>query len=207
MVRIEKDMSRSRPGRKNGAYKHGMKHSPEYTAWCGIIRRCEAPKAFAYDRYGGRGIKICNRWRESFEAFYEDMGPKPSPLHTIDRIDNDGHYEPGNCRWTTMKRQCRNRSSNHTLEYNGETLALSEWEERTGIPANRISRRIRRGWTAEMALTKKTKDFGRLSHDDVRLIRSLIRDGLSNNAIAKKFGVVRDTIRNIRIGSNWRGVQ
>lgn len=82
--------------------------SSEYGSWCGMKGRCHNKKDKAYKWYGGRGISVCERWRDSFEAFYEDMGPKPSPELSIDRIDNDGNYEPGNCRWATAKQQTRN---------------------------------------------------------------------------------------------------
>ena len=88
---------------------HGMGKSAEYNAWANLRDRCLNPKYKAFKYYGGRGIKVCQRWKESFLAFYADMGPRPSQIHQIDRINNDGDYEPTNCRWVLPAQNARNR--------------------------------------------------------------------------------------------------
>lgn len=88
---------------------HGGTKTPEWSAWRDIIARCENPKVRSYADYGGRGIKVCAEWRNDFAAFLRDVGPRPFPELSIDRVDNDGHYEPGNCRWATAKQQANNK--------------------------------------------------------------------------------------------------
>ena len=112
---------------------HGCTGTPTYRAWQDMIQRCYNPRRTRYPMYGGRGITVCQRWRESFEAFLKDMGTSPSPRHSIDRIDNNGNYEPGNLRWATAKEQSRNQRRNRVLTYQGETLCIAEWAERLGV--------------------------------------------------------------------------
>lgn len=142
--------------------KHGHCHSPEWRSWASIRDRCNNPRTPTYDRYGGRGISICARWNE-FINFLSDMGPRPSPVHSVDRIDNNGNYEPGNCRWATEKEQARNRRSNLLFTVDGETLPLACWVERAGLKYSCVSARLHRGWSLEDALSKPHCSRGRKS--------------------------------------------
>lgn len=132
---------------------HGQSRSPEYTSWQGMHDRCERTTSTIYRYYGGRGIKVCPEW-STFERFYSDMGPKPSPKHSIDRIDANGPYSPENCRWATVIEQKRNTRRNRFLTHAGMTLTLAEWSERTGIGYMTLRQRLRIGWTLERAITE-----------------------------------------------------
>ena len=116
-----------------------------------MISRVANPNIRQWADYGGRGITVCDRWRE-FENFAKDMGSTFSPELQLDRIDNDGPYSPENCRWATRTEQARNKRNNRRIEVNGVTLTLVEWSERLGIDQDNISNRLRRGWTVERAL-------------------------------------------------------
>lgn len=136
---------------------HGASRSagrwPEYCVWDAMKQRCLNPRQKNYSSYGGRGIKVCERWLK-FDAFIADMGRRPSKRHTLDRIDNDGDYEPGNCRWAMRKVQQRNRRANHVITLHGLSATLVEWSERTGISDKIISARIHNsGWTPEKAVS------------------------------------------------------
>lgn len=137
--------------------KHGMSSSKEFRAYQKIIERCTNPKVRSYKDYGGRGITFCERWRgeQGFINFIADMGKSPSAKHSIDRIDNEGNYEPSNCRWATKSEQSRNRRSNRLLTFNGVEKLLVEWSEITKISEACITKRLSYGWTVEEALTRK----------------------------------------------------
>jgi len=137
----------------NGRLMQSNSTRPEYTVWEKMIDRCENPKAKDFMRYGGRGIVVCAKWRNSFTAFFEDMGARPSPQHSIERGDNNGNYEPENCRWATRREQGRNTSRNRLLEYNGRTACLAEWAETTGLPAYVIRGRLKADWSVARTLT------------------------------------------------------
>lgn len=129
------------------------KTDPLYQVWNGVLQRCTNPSQIRYRNYGGRGIKVCERWLLSFDAFCADMGPRPSPDHSIERKDNSGNYEPGNCVWATPIEQQRNKTASRWLEYGGERLTIAEWAERTGISYTALRQRLNAGWSAERALT------------------------------------------------------
>lgn len=137
--------------------KHGHAYpsSPTYVCWYSMIARCENPKHKSFERYGGRGIKVCGSWRDSFEAFLADMGERPDGM-TLGRIDNDGDYCPENCEWQSWLSQQNNRSNNRLLSHRGKTMTLQQWAEETGIKACTISRRIdKHGWSIADALDIK----------------------------------------------------
>lgn len=126
-----------------------------------MIQRCNNIKNQAYKDYGGRGIKVCERWLK-FQNFLEDMGERPDG-YEIDRIDNDGNYCKENCKWSSSKENCRNKRNNRFLEYNNKKLCCAEWEEVIGIPQNIILLRIKRGWSIEKTLTTPVKKIKKKS--------------------------------------------
>ncbi len=134
------------------ATTHGLSQSPEYLIRNAMINRCKDPKNKEFLRYGARGIKVCERWRESFENFIEDMGMRPSADHSLDRIDNSGNYEPGNVRWATRLEQGRNKRNNVMITHNGETLSAADWGRRLGICAKLIRSRFHLGWPSDRVL-------------------------------------------------------
>ncbi len=112
-----------------------------YIAWRNMRRRCIDENEPSYHRYGGRGIKVCERWINDYDLFFQDMGDCPSGL-SLDRIDVNGDYEPSNCRWITIKHQCNNKRNNHSITFNGETLNISQWADKLGIGRDTLHRRI-----------------------------------------------------------------
>lgn len=132
---------------------------PEHGIWEGMKDRCYLPRSRGYENYGGRGIKVCDRWRGSFKAFYEDMGPRPTPDHQLDRINGDGDYEPGNVRWATRAEQNRNRKNNVVLEFRGERMCLVDWAKRFGMSKGTLGDRLKRGMSVEEALTTPVRQW------------------------------------------------
>jgi hypothetical protein len=135
--------------------RHGMFGTPEYSAWCSMVRRCCNPRTEHFELYGGRGIAVCQAWRNDFVAFFRDMGTRPSPKHSLDRIDSNGNYEPSNCRWATTVVQSRNRRCVRLVTVDGVTRPMPEWAELAGLSKNAIRERLRRGWSVRDAVTRK----------------------------------------------------
>lgn len=158
---VSADRLRSGKTGSCGCRRHGQSRLPEYRVWATMLERCRRPRAANYHNYGGRGIGVCERWLD-FDAFYADMGARPSPKHSIDRIDNDGNYEPGNCRWATASEQNRNKRPSF--------------------------------WMLGSKLVRA----------DAGAIRGLLAEGLTQTAIAARFGVTQSHISRIASGEHWR---
>jgi hypothetical protein len=127
-----------------------------YRTWTAMRHRCNTPKNPSFHNYGGRGIRVCAEWADSFAAFVRDMGMRPAGM-CLDRIDNDGHYEPGNCRWTTFAVNSRNRRSNRNFTFNGQTKCITDWARELGVSASVISKRLAEGMTFEQAIAKPVR--------------------------------------------------
>lgn len=136
----------------NARRTHGRTGSLEHHSWLAMKSRCYNPKNIGYSLYGGRGIKVCDRWLNSFENFYADMGDPPSPNHSLDRTDVNGNYCPENCRWASAVEQGNNRRNNHIITVGNSSLTIAEWERKAGISQSLIYRRLKLGWTKEKAV-------------------------------------------------------
>jgi hypothetical protein len=132
--------------------KHGGKGSAEYRCWRSMLQRCSNPRNASWARYGSRGITV-DPALQTFEGFLEAIGPRPSPRHSVDRIDNEGHYEPGNVQWALPKPQARNRASNRILIYDGRSQSMAGWAEEMRLPYPVLQKRLGAGWAIERALT------------------------------------------------------
>ena len=132
---------------------HGMTKTPEYRSWHRMKQRCFNPNEKRYSDYGGRGITVCDRWKNSFEDFFADMECRPSPKHSLDRIDNNSDYSAENCKWSTSRDQANNRRSNHLITIGCVTLTISQWSEEMGFERSVIKGRLRSGWSELEAVT------------------------------------------------------
>ena len=130
----------------------GGKPTHSYKAWRAMKERCGNPNNSKFDRYGGRGIKVCARWLGSYENFHADMGDPPTPKHTLDRRDNDGDYCPENCAWATRLEQGLNRSNTRWITFNGQTLHLTAWAAVLGLSRRALRNRLEK-WSLEKAMT------------------------------------------------------
>lgn len=131
---------------------HGMANTREFKIWGGIKKRCLNKYCPAFKNYGGRGIVICDEWKTDFMAFYKHVGPSPSNQHEIDRIDNDGNYEPGNVRWVVRQQNSRNTRRNKTYRYKGKDYILTDLADIAGIDRRTIAARLKSGWSVSDAV-------------------------------------------------------
>ena len=150
---------RNRARKTHGATA-GRKPTPEYQAWLSMKDRCLNPADAGFRNYGMRGIQICQKWKESFQSFLRDMGPRPSADHTLERSNNSKGYSPKNCIWATRSQQARNRRNNFNLRHAGKTMCLADWAHEIGIDRRTLWYRLRRyGWSTERALTTPAKQM------------------------------------------------
>lgn len=133
--------------------RHGLSDTSEYVAWSCMIDRCINPINKRFKDYGARGVSVCAQWRTSFLSFLSHVGQKSSPEMSIDRINNDGNYEPGNVKWSPPITQAANRRTNRTLTIDGKTLTLSQWSREKGINRNTLQRRVDKGWPTDKLFT------------------------------------------------------
>jgi hypothetical protein len=153
-------------GKSNAQHGFASHVNPSrtYRIWMGMKTRCTNPNSDQWQNYGGRGVKVCDRWLHSFECFLEDMGEPPSTRHSIERIDVDGNYEPDNCTWIPLEDQQYNRRNSLRLEFQGKTQALALWAKELGLDVHLLQNRLKLGWTVERAFTTPVdRRFGHLS--------------------------------------------
>jgi hypothetical protein len=171
----------------------GKRRSGTYSSWRDAKARCFNQSHRTYTLYGGRGITMCDRWRTSFAAFLADMGECPPGL-TLDRIDNNGNYQPGNCRWATRHEQQQNRRDNRLVELDGVHMTLTEAADRFGLPRTIISGRLRHGWS----------DAEAVNPNFVRPERLIEYEGqrMTIAQVARRTGLHKNTLRN-RLLRGW----
>ena len=182
-----------------------------------MIGRCTNPRASFFERYGGRGISVCERWR-TFDNFIADMGRKPGPHYSIDRIDNDGNYEPANCRWATEREQKRNTRRTVMMSVGGRTMCMKDWCRELGLTQGCVRSRLARGMTAEQALSPpgtfamvravgERASKARLTADQVRWARAeYARGKVSGRAIGRLLGISSSAVARMLRGGSWKHI-
>lgn len=187
----------------NARHKH-----PLGPTWAGMMSRCYDPNSTSYKSYGAKGITVAEEWH-SFEQFVKDVGQKPSPEHSLDRIKGHLGYSKSNCRWATRKEQSRNTSKNKIIEYNGVSKTLIDWAEEYGMRADTLNRRLKKGWSVEDALHKPLEEPGRkgeknpknkLSEQDVL---DIFKSKAKYDDIAKMYDVTESTVNSIKNRRTW----
>lgn len=198
-------------------HSHKMSRTRLYHTWQQMKRRCNNPNDKSFERYGGRGIKVCEEWEKSFERFMVwALANGYSDEKSLDRINNNGNYEPENCRWVTNKEQSRNRRSNIKITYKNKYVTLMELSELTGIPYGTLHARYERGdrgerlWRPIGVDAQKVKGskqhLSKLIEEQVIEIKKLLALGVKQKDIAKKFNVSPSAVNSIAKGRTWKHV-
>ena len=195
--------------------RHGLSESPEYLSWGSMKQRCLNPRCKAYPYYGGRGITICPEWIASFATFYRDMGPRPSPKHTLERVNNNQGYSPDNCKWVTRKEQGENRRHPTSITYNNETRSIADWAKHLNVSYQILYHRLLRH-PADDILSMRLQPNRRrgeavktsvLTESQVREMRRLHdEEGLNYTKAGKCFNVDRRYARRIIRREVWKHV-
>lgn len=211
-------VSNLRTGRQTGCgcrvTKHGDKRNgrrvTEYTIWANMRMRCENQGDANYHNYGQRGISVCDRWRgeHGYENFLADMGRRPSPKHSIDRKNNDGNYELGNCRWATTTEQANNRRNSRVLEFNGRAQTVTQWAREIGVVPGVLMYRLKLGWSVDRTLTEPyaPRSWGPRRSRDGRDTDPVVEfRGLQKRATewASEFGMPPDVVRRRVYRDGW----
>jgi len=179
---------RIRSARSHGGTVGG--EAPEYLAWKAMKQRCTQKSAAGWMNYGGRGIVVCERWVNSFPNFLEDVGLRPDKRYSLDRINNDGNYEPGNVRWATRSQQRRNsRGLHHPVTFDGKTRLIADWSKVTGVPAESIGSRLRHGWSVERALFTPIGGTWKVNAAQVRVMMHARKSGATYSDLAVIFNI------------------
>lgn len=195
--------------RKGYQERHGcaatLDRTPEYIVWLSMVSRCTNPRHSSYRHYGARGIRICDRWLDSFTLFLADMGERPSLSHTIDRIDNDGNYEPTNCRWATKKEQARNRRGNVSFTAQGVVATVAEWAERMGVTCSMLYARKKRGWLEREIVSVPARRV--LSKETVlAMCQEYDTEKTPRKELAAKYQITLSSVTAVLTGRQWGDV-
>lgn len=176
---------------------HRQSHTPTWDVWVAMRNRCACKTSSSYPDYGGRGIKVAERW-EDYELFVADIGLRPTPNHSIERINVNGNYEPGNVRWATKVEQARNKRNSRFITANGSTKTLAEWAEKLGCQPTAITARLKSGMDADEAVSKPIPNRPNAKLDSEKAIQIYAQKGSrSAQSLADQFGVCKKSILNI----------
>lgn len=187
---------------------HGLSGHPLFRTWLAMKRRCYNPRSHGYPDYGGRGITVCDEWRNDFAVFFKDMGEKPSPEYTLERKRVNENYCKDNCKWATLEEQANNKRNSRFIEAGGKTQTLQQWSRETGCHPTTILARIAIGMTEAEAVTTPvmTDNHRQLTADQVRQIRAMKATAGGQSAVGRLYGVSKTVITRIWDGSAYRDI-